>query len=311
MAAVSAGDISGGVLASSVTLWRPGRLYFGPAGIPTTVKRGRLLEGIAEVKRLGLDAMEIEFVRKIFLGEREAEEAKKLASQLGVRLTVHAPYYINLNSSEEEKVEASIARVLESARVGFKAGAWSVCFHAGYYGDSDPARVHSAIKERIASIARTLRDEGVEIWIRPETTGKPSQYGSLEELLELSSELEMVMPVVDFAHLHARGGGAFKRYEDFAAVLELVEKHLGREGLENMHIHVSGIEYSDKGEVRHLNLAEADLDYKLLVKALREFNVKGVLISESPNLEGDAMLLRDLFYAPSPRRSKRKTSRGE
>ncbi len=311
MAAVSAGDISGGVLASSVTLWRPGRLYFGPAGIPTTVKRGRLLEGIAEVKRLGLDAMEIEFVRKIFLGEREAEEVKKLASQLGVRLTVHAPYYINLNSSEEEKVEASIARVLESARVGFKAGAWSVCFHAGYYGDSDPARVHSAIKERIASIARTLRDEGVEIWIRPETTGKPSQYGSLEELLELSSELEMVMPVVDFAHLHARGGGAFKRYEDFAAVLELVEKHLGREGLENMHIHVSGIEYSDKGEVRHLNLAEADLDYKLLVKALREFNVKGVLISESPNLEGDAMLLRDLFYAPSPRRSKRKTSRGE
>jgi deoxyribonuclease-4 len=294
-----------------VALWRPDRLYFGPAGIPTTVKRGGLLEGVAEVKRLGLDAMEIEFVRKIFLGEREAEEVRKLSSELGVVLTVHAPYYINLNSGEEEKVRASISRVLESARVGFKAGAWSVCFHAGYYGDSDPVQVHSLMKERIAGIVRTLRDEGVEIWIRPETTGKPSQYGSLEELLELSSELEMVMPVVDFAHLHARGGGAFRRYEDFATVLELVEKYLGREGLENMHIHVSGIEYTDKGEVRHLNLAEADLEYKLFVKALREFNVGGVLISESPNLEADAMLLRDLFYAPSPRGSKRKTSRGE
>jgi Endonuclease IV (EC 3.1.21.-) len=294
-----------------VTLWRPGRLHFGPAGIPTTVKRGGLLEGVAEVKRLGLDAMEIEFVRKIFLGEKEAEEVRRLSDQLGVVLTVHAPYYINLNSSEEEKVRASVVRVLESARIGFRAGAWSVCFHAGYYGDNDPAHVHSLMKERIASIVRTLKDEGVEIWIRPETTGKPSQYGSLEELLELSSELEMVMPVVDFAHLHARRNGAFKRYEDFAAVLELVEKYLGREGLENMHIHVSGIEYTDKGEVRHLNLAEADLEYKLLVKALREFSVKGVLISESPNLEGDAMLLRDLFYASSSRKSKRKISRGE
>ena len=295
-----------------MSLWRPERLHFGPAGIPTTVKKGGLIEGLQEVKKLGLDAMEIEFVRKIFLTPEGAEDVKGVARELGVVLTVHAPYYINLNSEDEAKVRASIERVLESARVGFKAGAWSVCFHAGYYGDQDPGAVHSLMKERIASIVRTLKDEGVEIWIRPETTGKPSQYGSLEELLELSQELEMVMPVVDFAHLHAREGGKFRRYDDFAGVLELVEKHLGREGLDNMHIHVSGIEYTEKGEVRHLNLEEADLEYKLLVKALREFNVKGVLISESPNLEGDAMLLRDLFYAPSRSRgSKRKTSRGE
>lgn len=291
-------------------LWRPERVYFGPAGIPTTVKKGGVVEGIQEVKRLGLDAMEIEFVRKIFLTEESAEDVRKIGSELGVALTVHAPYYINLNSEEESKVQASIERIIESARVGFRAGAWSVCFHAGYYGKAEPGAVHSLMKERISSIVRRLRDEGVEIWIRPETTGKPSQYGSLEELLELSQELEMVMPVVDFAHLHARAGGKLRRYSDYAEVLELVEIHLGREGLENMHIHVSGIEYTDKGEVRHLNLSEADIDYRLLVKALREFNIKGVVISESPNLEGDAMLLRDLFYASS-RASKKKTSRGE
>ncbi|MEZ0345731.1 MAG: TIM barrel protein [Infirmifilum sp.] len=294
-----------------MTIPSPKRLHFGPAGVPTTVKKGGVLEGIMEVKRLGLDAMEIEFVRKIFLDEERAVEVKKTASQLGVLLTVHAPYYINLNSKEEEKVKASIERILDSARIGFKAGAWSVCFHAGYYEDREREATHRRIKESLRAIIKTLREEGVEIWIRPETTGKPSQYGSLEEILDLSSELEMVMPVIDFAHLHARGKGALKQYQDFTAILGLVEEKLGRFGLENMHIHVSGIEYSEKGEVRHLNLAEADLDYKLLVKALREFNVKGALISESPNLEGDAMLLRDLFYSSRKVRSKERESRRE
>jgi len=121
-----------------------------------------------------------------------------------------------------------------------------------------------------------------------------------------------VLPVVDFAHLHARGAGALKSYDDFARVLSLIEEKVGRYGLDNMHIHVSGIEYSEKGEIRHLNLAEADLDYQLLVKALREFDIKGVVISESPNLEGDAMLLKELFYGPSRRRrSKTRASRSE
>lgn len=295
-----------------MALWQPERLHFGPAGIPTTVKKGGVVEGIVEVKRLGLNAMEIEFVRKIFLDEKSALEVKSVASQLGVVLTVHAPYYINLNSSEESKVRASAERILESARIGYKAGAWSVCFHAGYYGESEASAVHERVKSTLKSIVATLRDEGVEIWVRPETTGKPSQYGSLEELLDLSSELEMVLPVVDFAHLHARKGGALRGYDDFARVLSAVEEKLGRFGLDNMHIHVSGIEYGDKGEVRHLNLDEADLEYRQLVKALKDFNVKGVLISESPNLEGDAMLLRDLFYGPPrKRRSRKSASRSE
>lgn len=292
-----------------MVLWKPDKVYFGPAGVPTTVKKGGVVEGIIEVKRLGLDAMEIEFVRKIFLDEKSALEVRSTASQLGIILTVHAPYYINLNSSEEGKVKASIDRILESARVGFKAGAWSLCFHAGYYGDSDASSVHEVIKNRIKEIVRTLRDEGVEIWIRPETTGKPSQYGTLEEILDISSEVELVLPVVDFAHIHARGAGAIKQYEDFVKILSLIEDRLGRLGLDNMHIHVSGIEYGEKGEIRHLNLAEADLSPELLVKALKEFNVKGVIISESPNLEGDAILLKELYYGVERRKSRRSRSK--
>ncbi len=292
-----------------MVLWKPDKVYFGPAGVPTTVKRGGVVEGIIEVKRLGLDAMEIEFVRKIFLDEKSALEVRSTSSQLGIILTVHAPYYINLNSSEEGKVKASIDRILESARIGFRAGAWSLCFHAGYYGDSDASSVHEVIKNRIKEIVRTLRDEGVEIWIRPETTGKPSQYGTLEEILDISSEVELVLPVVDFAHIHARGAGAIKQYEDFVKILSLIEDRLGRLGLDNMHIHVSGIEYGKKGEIRHLNLAEADLSPELLVKALKEFNVKGVIISESPNLEGDAILLKELYYGAERRKSRRSRSK--
>ncbi len=283
-------------------MWRPERVYFGPAGIPTTVKKGGVKEGVIEVKRLGLDAMEIEFVRKVFLDEKGAREVRKVAEALGVVLTVHAPYYVNLASTDEGKLEASIQRVLQSARIGALAGAWSVCFHAGFYKGEEPGIVYERIREAVKRIVDTLRDEGVEIWIRPETTGKPTQFGSLEELLRLSQEFEMVMPTIDFAHLHARGGGALREYEDFRGVLELVEEYLGREGLDNMHVHVSGIEYSDKGEVRHLNLDEADLNYRFLIDAFKEFNVKGVVISESPNLEGDAILLKTLYYGEPPRR---------
>ncbi len=283
-------------------MWRPQRVYFGPAGIPTTVKKGGLKEGIMEVKRLGLDAMEIEFVRKVFLTEKGAREVRKVAEPLGIVLTVHAPYYVNLAAAEPEKLEASIQRVVQSARIGFLAGAWSVCFHPGFYKGEAPEKVYTKIRDGIKRIVGVLRDEGVEIWVRPETTGKPTQFGTLEELLRISQEVEMVMPTVDFAHLHARGNGALREYKDFRRILEMIEEYLGREGLDNMHVHVSGIEYSEKGEIRHLNLDEADLDYRALVDAFKEFDVKGVVISESPNLEGDAILLKTLYYGEPPPR---------
>jgi deoxyribonuclease-4 len=250
---------------------------------------------VLEVKALGLDAMEIEFVRRISLTEQSAREVAAIARELDVALTVHAPYYVNLASPDKSKAEASAQRVYQSAVIGYAAGAWSVCFHAAYYMGKGGEEVYSIVKEALKGIIAKLKDEGVEIWLRPETTGSPTEFGTLDELLKLSSELEMVMPVIDFAHLHARSNGAFNSYEEFSDVLSRIEDALGREALGNMHIHVSGIEYGEKGEVRHLNLQESDLEYEDLVRALKDFNVKGVLISESPNLEEDALTLKKLF----------------
>ena len=277
-------------------LWKPQKLHFGTAGIPNSTPRKSTPNGVKRVAELGLDAMEIEFVRGVRMSDESAAEVKAVAQQLGVALTVHAPYYINLNSAEQEKVEASINRILESARVGHKAGAWSVVFHPGYYGDSTPKQALQRVEEAIRRIVKTLKDEGIEIWIRPELMGGVKEIGSLEEVIKITEDIgEMVLPCIDFAHLHARTNGKYNTYEEFRQVLELIEKRLGREALDNMHIHFSGIEYNEKGEVKHLNLKESDFNYKDLAKILKEFKVKGVIISESPNLEEDALLLKQTY----------------
>lgn len=279
----------------NVTLWKPDRLRFGPAGIPNRAKTRSTKHGIMEVKALGLDAMEIEFVRRISLTEASAREVEAVARGLDVALTVHAPYYVNLASNERGKAEASMQRVYQSAVVGKIAGAWSVCFHAAYYMGRGSEEVYQIVKESLKAIVKRLQDEGVEIWLRPETTGAPTEFGTLEELVRLSMELEMVLPVVDFAHLHARSNGLYNSYEEFCSVLSLIEERLGKEALNNMHIHVSGIEYGEKGEIRHLNLNESDFNHDDLMSALKDFNVRGVLICESPNLEEDALLLKQTY----------------
>ena len=269
-------------------------LLFGTAGIPLGAK-GTTADGIRHVRKLGLDAFELEFVRSINISKEKAPLIKKTAEESNVILTCHAPYYINLNSSEIDKVEASIGRILNSARILNLCGGYSVCFHAGFYMGQEPKKAYDAVKNNLKEISSTLKKEGNNIWIRPETTGKETQFGNVDEILQLSQELDNVMPCVDFAHFHARTNGKYNTYNEFASILEAIEKKLGKKGLENMHIHITGIAYGPKGEKNHLNLEESDLKYQELLKALKDFNAKGVVISESPNIEGDALLMQKIY----------------
>ncbi|MEZ5334547.1 MAG: TIM barrel protein [Methanolobus sp.] len=140
-----------------------------------------------------------------------------------------------------------------------------------------------------------MSKEEIEVILRPETTGKGTQFGSLEENVRLGTEINNVLPCIDFAHLHARSNGAENSYREFSATLEFIENELGREGLDDMHMHVSGIEYGEKGERNHLNLDESDLQYTELMQALKDFKVKGLLICESPHNEGDALLMKKTY----------------
>ena len=272
------------------------RLRIGPAGVPHASRKRSTEDGIKTVASLGLDAMEIEFVRGVKMGEEMAERVRKVAEELDISLSVHAPYFINLNSKEKDKVEASIKRVLDSARIGNIAGAKGVVVHLGYYGDDTPEEVFRKMKEALERIVEVLHKENNPITINPETMGKLTQFGSLEEVVELSKQVPQVLPCVDFAHLHARQKGKFNTYEEFIRALNYIENELGKDALQTMHLHVSGIEYGDKGEKEHLNLRESDFNYKDFVAALKDKGVRGQLIVESPNLEEDALFLKELFY---------------
>lgn len=272
-----------------------GKLLFGTAGIPISAKGSGTEEGIEEVKNLGLGAMELEFVRNINITKQKAPEVKKSAEKNNIILTCHAPYFINLNSYEQAKLKASIQRILNSARIASLCGAYSVTFHAGFYQKSAKEETYKNIREAIKEISQKLKQENNNIWLRPETTGKESQFGNIDEILKLSQEFDNVMPCVDFAHVHARSAGKYNSYKEFCGILELIEKKLGKKGLENMHIHFTGIAYGEKGEKHHLTLKESDLKYKELVKALKDFKVKGVAISESPNIEDDAILMKKAY----------------
>ena len=269
------------------------KLNFGTAGIPT-ITNGNTFDGNEDVKKLNLDAMELEFVHNVHISKEKAPEVRELSKKNNIILTTHAPYYINLNTSEAAKLKASKERILNSARISYLCNGYSVCFHPGYYLNEEKNKVYEKVKQQIKEIVNILKDEGNKIWIRPETTGKFTQFGDLDEAIKLSQEIEQVLPCVDFAHMHAKGG-KFNTYDEFISILEKIEKELGKEAIKNMHIHVSGIDYGIKGEKKHLNLKDSDLNYKDLVKAWKDFNIKGVVISESPNIEGDALLLKDVY----------------
>ncbi|MBI4187008.1 MAG: TIM barrel protein [Chloroflexi bacterium] len=271
-------------------------LLFGTGGTPHSAATGSTVDGIKRIAELGLGCMEIEFVQGVRMGEASARLVAQTAARAGVRLTAHAPYFINLNARETEKVRASQTRLLQTARIGSICGVESVVFHAGVYFDAPREVVYDTIKRHLKEVVDQLKREDNRLWLRPEVMGRPSQFGNLEEALNLSSELEQVAPAIDFAHWHARSGAA-NSYAEFAAVLEQVERRLGKAALENMHMHISGIAYGKKGELKHLDLQEADFRYAELMRALKDYGVKGFAICESPNLEGDALLMQQTYNA--------------
>ncbi len=277
------------------TVKKSSGLLFGTGGVPNSAKGHGTADGVRRIKDLGLDAMEIEFVRGVKMGEATAHTVAAAAADLGVKLTAHGPYYINLNAATPEKIAGSQEMVWQTAHVGALAGAGSVVFHAAFRGTGPAERTYAAVKNALGEVVERLRREGNDVWVRPELMGKKGAFGTLDELLRLSAELDgRVLPGIDFAHLHA-GEGKINSYAEFAAVLKQMEESLGRVLLDNMHIHLSGIRYGNSGEISHLNLKESDLKYVELLQALHDFGAKGIVICESPNLEEDALLLKETY----------------
>ena len=162
---------------------------------------------------------------------------------------------------------------------------------------ADKETVYQQVKTQTQKILEALEKQNIKMWIRPETTGKETQWGDYEEIIKLSKEFEQVLPCIDFSHIHARTAGEYNTYDEFCKVLDRIGTELGDFALNNFHAHLAGIEYTKKGEKKHLILEESDMNYKDLLKALKEFGVKGALVCESPNIETDTKILKDYYMS--------------
>lgn len=271
------------------------KLNFLTAGTPLRVEGKGYERAFQSLEEMKLDGMELEFVHGVRMKAESQDFVKNVIKEKGFVVTAHGPYYINLNSKEPEKVEASIVRILDTARIAQKLGLYSITFHAAFYMGQDKSKVYSQVEKTMAQICETLASENVDVWVRPETTGKPTQWGDLDEVIALSKSFDKVLPCVDFSHLHARYNGISNTYDEFARIFERIGNELGQVALDNFHAHLAGIAYSEKGEKHHLILEESDMNYKDLLKAFKDFDIKGALVCESPNIEEDTMLIRDYY----------------
>ena len=268
------------------------KLHFLTAGIPSCAKD--YSNAFEKLDELNLDGLEVEFVHGVRYSEKTRENILARKNKI---ITHHGPYYINLNAKEEDKIQASIKRVLDTARAAKDLGAYSITYHAAFYlGDSKETLIKRMI-ERHQIITEVLQKEENNIWVRPETTGKKTQWGDLDEIIELSKHFSQILPCIDFAHIHARENGKYNTYDEFCSILEKVGNELGEIALNNFHGHVAGIKYTDKGEKNHLIFEESDFNYKDLMKAFKTFDIKGAIVCESPNIETDTKILKDYYLS--------------
>jgi len=278
------------------------RPRFGPAGVPPSFRA--MKAALTDVPRLlreeGLDAFEYQAVRWGTKPQIRREDAEKLglkAKENDVLLSLHGSYFINLCGGKET-VEASKDRLIACATASQWMGSKIVVFHPGFYGRKSPKDVFKECLEALKDVTERLKALGIrEVKLGPETMGKPTQFGSLEEILALCEQVEQTQPVIDWAHLHARERGRFKTVDDFRLVVEEIEKRLGAEAVKNMHCHFTKVEFTDKGEKCHHTLDEAGYgpEFEMLAKVIADFKLNPVIISESPVLDVDAIKMRDIL----------------
>ena len=247
-------------------------IRLGPVGIGG-VKEAE--ENLQQFKKLGISAVEIAFTYNVYMTNEQAKVIGAIAKKLDIQLTIHAPYFINLASKEKIKIEQSKKRILLCCERGHYLQAEYVVFHGGYYQDKDKEEIYQIIKKEIIDLQETIKKNKWNAALAPETTGKASQFGSLDELLRLKKETGCHL-CIDYAHLLARNGKI-----DYEEVFQKTKD------LRHIHAHFSGIVYGEKGEKHHI-LTEKEKIKELLHYVIKN-NVDITIINESPDPLGDSV----------------------
>lgn len=256
-------------------------IRFGPAGLGG---KEVALEMLNEFASQGIKACEVSFTYGAYFNEEFAEKLRNLASKLDVRLSIHAPYYINLNSKEIDKIDASKKRILDCCSIGhflsFNGAKTPIVFHPGFYGDNRE-KAYVNIKNNILDLLDEVRRNNWNVTLCPEIMGKKNVFGSIEEISKLVRETGCGF-CIDFAHILAR-----YNEDNF----EVIKKEFSK--YEDWHCHFSGIVYGEKGEQKHKDTEERE--WRKLLSFLKKLKKNITVISESPNPFEDSILGKEIY----------------
>lgn len=266
------------------------KVFLGPAGLPLA-SEGKTIDGIRKVKEFGLNAMEIEFVRSVYMNEKTAKEVAQVAKENEIRLSVHAPYYINLCSKDAKVIKESKERILKSLEIGEIAGADVVAVHAAYYSGLTPEQAYEKLKENVLDMLDKTKSKGVKnIKFGLETMGKSSQFGSLDEIIKLCKDVgrKQLVPYIDWGHLFVRGKGKIN-YGDVFDKLKVLR-------LDHINSHFEGVDKNKKGEFVDVHIPIGSYPpFELLAKEIVKRKLDITIISESPILEVDSLKMKKIF----------------
>jgi deoxyribonuclease-4 len=266
-------------------------IRIGSSGIPLSCKEGTSIDGIKCIANIDLNAMEVAFTHGVYMSLKDSKEFGKVAKDLDIELSVHAPYYINLASEKPKIIKDSKKRILDSLHRGEEMGATVVVVHAGYYG-KDKENGIRMISDACKEISGNIEKNGWDVKLGLETMGKQKSFGTLDEIIEISKRIKNVIPYLDVAHIYAGNGGKIDYKEIFDKLKVLKMK--------KYNSHFSGIKYSLVGigrgnEKKHVPVSESGPDLKGLAEEILKRKISITLISESPLLEHDAIVMKKIF----------------
>lgn len=263
-------------------------LFIGPAGVPLSCKGRTLLEGVQHCQELGLNAIEFQFIRGVRIDDDYARELGKFSKELGVKPSAHAPYYTNLAAADDKLVQKSIDKVTLAARVAELIGCDVVVCHPGFY---TTLTRKETLKRGIQSLEaiRAYFDQGsFKVKLGLEVMGKQQTFGDLDEVLAMCQAVEGCVPVLDFAHIHARTNGGLKTVQDFQDVFD----HFEPLEPEHYYTYFTGVAYANGSELHHVPIKKGDLDFDKLVEVVLDNDYDATIISNSPIVEHDAMFMK-------------------
>ncbi len=277
------------------------RTRFGPAGVPPMFRlMGATMFDVPQLlQEEGLDAFEYQASRwggKPQIKQADAQKLGEAAKQNDVRLSMHGSYFINL-LGKKEVAEASKERILAAVTAADWMGAYVVVFHTGFYGKFDRDYALKTSIAELREVSSKMKSMGIKAKLGPETMGRKSQIGGIDEIIEINREVENTQLVVDWGHLHALHQGSFKTVDDMRRVASKIEQELGTQTLRSMHCHFSKIEFGASGEKCHHTLDEAAFgpEFGMLAEVILEFGMHSTMICETPILDVDARKMKEIL----------------